>query len=203
MEILYYPYWNIAFIPGVFMFCVGIVLLLLALADPLKENSTTPFIASFYSYFQKVEPGLIVGRIIIVLVLHVILCPLSILNVYYFNPSFILIIFQLSTIAYNLIKKPTETLYCIPLIILQFIVLMIHLEILELNFCGLNKFTKRNIIIRGKDDFFAEGRDSVMDGEGVIDIDKQYYIKDSKDKEISTELAEQFNCEECFSFNIN
>ena len=73
---------------------------------------------------------------------------------------------------------------------------MIHLEILELNFCGLNKFTKRNIIIRGKDDFFAEGRDSVMDGEGVIDIDKQYYIKDSKDKEISTELAEKFSSEE-------
>ena len=203
MEILYYPYWNIAFIPGLFIFGAATVLLLLTFADPLKENSTTPFIASFYSYFKEVKPGIIVGRIIIVLVLHVILCPLSILNVYYFNPSFILIIFQLSTIAYNLIKKPTETLYCIPLIILQFIVLMIHLEILELNFCGLNKFTKRNIIIRGKDDFFAEGRDSVMDGEGVIDIDKQYYIKDSKDKEISTELAEHFNCEECFSFNIN
>ena len=77
MEILYYPYWNIAFIPGLFIFGAATVLLLLTFADPLKENSTTPFIASFYSYFQEVEPGIIVGRIIIILILHVILCPLK------------------------------------------------------------------------------------------------------------------------------
>jgi len=200
MEKIYYPYWNIAFIPGVFIFCVGTILLIYILADPLKENSTISIIASFYLYFQEAEPGKTVGRIIIELILHIILCPLSILNVYYFNPSFILIIFQLSTIANNLIKKPTETLYCIPLIILQFIVLMIHLEILELNFCGLNKYTKRNIINRGKEDVLSEGRDTVMDDKGALAIDKDYYIKE-KDKEISTELAEKFSSEECFSFN--
>ena len=83
---------------------------------------------------------------------------------------------------------------------------MIHLEILELNFCGLNKYTKRNIIYRGQDDILAEGRDSVMDGEGVIDIDKNYYIKGSKNKEITTELVEKYNPEECLLYkndNIN
>jgi hypothetical protein len=51
MERLFYPYWNIAFIPGFFMFCFGTVFLLLALINPDKENSTTNFISSFYKSF--------------------------------------------------------------------------------------------------------------------------------------------------------
>ena len=45
-----------------------------------------------------------------------------------------------------------------------------------------------------------------MDGEGVIDIDKNYYIKGSKNKEITTELVEKYNPEECLLYkndNIN
>ena len=103
-------------------------------------------------------------------------------------------------------EKSSDRLYCIVFYFIQFIALMIHLEILELNFCGLNKYTKRNIIYRGQDDILAEGRDSVMDGEGVIDIDKNYYIKGSKNKEITTELVEKYNPEECLLYkndNIN
>jgi len=110
------------------------------LVDPLKEKSRRSFIVSFYLYFQEVETGYIIGKIIIVLFLNIILCPLSILIVFYFSPAFILIIFQLSAIIDNLTQKPKESLYCIPLYICQFIALLIHLEILELNFCGLNTF---------------------------------------------------------------
>ena len=67
-----------------------------------------------------------------------------------FNPSFILIIFQLSSITDSLIKKPAEKSYCIVFYILQFFALMIHLEIIELNFFGLNNNTKRNVELRGK-----------------------------------------------------
>ena len=99
----------------------------------------------------------------------------SILNVYYFSPTFILIIFQISAITDNLTKKPKESLYCIPLYICQFIALLIHLEILELNFCGLNKYTKKNINLRGINDLLDEGRDSVLETEN-IDINKDYAI---------------------------
>ena len=178
MEILFYPYWNIAFVPGVFVFCLASGLLLFALIDSKRENSSTPFIASFYSYFVDIDTGIIIGKVLLVLILHVIMCPLSILNVYYFNPSFILIIFQLSSITDSLIKKPAEKSYCIVFYILQFFALMIHLEIIELNFCGLNKNTKRNVELRGILDISKERKDSSVEFNN-IDINKDYYIENN------------------------
>ena len=157
------------------MFCLATFFLILALTDPLKDQSSTGFISTFYKYFMDVDTGIIIGKIIIVLILHIILCPLSILIVFYFSPAFILIIFQLSAIIDNLTQKPKESLYCIPLYICQFIALLIHLEILELNFCGLNKYTKKNINLRGINDLLDEGRDSVLETEN-IDINKDYAI---------------------------
>ena len=52
MEKLYYPYWNIAFIPGIVMIFISSSLLLMALIDSKQENSTTSFIASFYYTFN-------------------------------------------------------------------------------------------------------------------------------------------------------
>ena len=46
---------------------------------------------------------------------------------------------------------------------MQIFALLIYLEILELNFCGLNKNTKRNIDLRAKEDLLDEGRDSTLD----------------------------------------
>ena len=95
MEVLFYPYWNIAFIPGVFMFVLASVLLILALVAPDKENTEMDFVIIFYKYFRENDAGIIIGKVIIVFILHVIMCPLSILILYYFSPNFILIIFQL------------------------------------------------------------------------------------------------------------
>ena len=190
MERLFYPYWNIAFVPGFFMFCFGTVFLLLALINPDKENSKTAFISSFYKYFQDESTGLIIGRLVLVFILHVIMCPLSILIIFYFSPEFILIIFQLSSFIKNIIINPTEKLYCIVFYIILFIALMIHLEILELNFCGLNKYTKRNIDLRGLEDVLGEGRDSTV-GTNAIDINKDYLILKEDKNENGVEMYEQ------------
>ena len=52
---------------------------------------------------------------------------------------------------------------------------MIHLEIIELNFWGLNDNTKKNINMRGLDDILGEGRDSTA-GLNSIDINPDYKI---------------------------
>ena len=184
METLYYPYWNIAFIPGIFIFALATTLLMISLIDKRKLNSSLDFVRNFYLYYQ-LNGWIIFGKIILVVVIHIILCPLTILTIYYYSPNFILIIFQISTIVYNLIHHTKESLYCIPIFIFQFLVLMIHLEILELNFSGLNKYTKRNIELRGLIDSFAEGRDSTA-GTDKIDINKDYLIDEK-----TTEMEEQ------------
>ena len=185
MEKLYYPYWNIAFIPGIVMLSISGSLLIMALIDSNKENSTTSFIASFYSFYRESDTGLIIGKLIIDFVIHIILCPLSILVIFYFTPNFILIIFQLTRITKNLIDNSVDKLFCIVFYLIQFFALMIHLEILELNFCGLNKYTKRNIDRRGADDVLCQGRDSTA---GLkIDVNKDYFIDGMIGVEMSCE----------------
>ena len=113
MEVLFYQYWNNAFIPGIFLFCLACVLLILCFVAPDKENTEMDFVIIFYKYFRENDAGIIIGKVIIVFILHVIMCPLSILVIYYFSPNFILIIFQLSSITKSLMNNSKEKLYCI------------------------------------------------------------------------------------------
>ena len=70
---------------------------------------------------------------------------------------------------------------------MQIFALLIYLEILELNFCGLNKNTKRNIDLRAKEDLLDEGRDSTLDI-NFIDIDNDYGIEIPEKNENENEL---------------
>jgi len=190
METLYYPYWNIAFIPGIFIFALATTLLTIALIDKRQTSSSLDFVRNFYSYYRELNGWIIFGKIILVVVINMILCPLTILIIYYYSPNFILIIFQISTIVYSLIQNPKGSAYCIPLYAVQFLALMIHLEILELNFCGLNKYTKRNIELRGLLDSIDEGRDSSV-GLDKIDINKDYFIEGNQKEEKTIEMLEK------------
>ena len=176
MEKYFYPYWNIGFVPGAVCFIISTGILITILIDKDKEDSQTRFISSFYKYFSEIDTVMIIVRIIVVFILHFIVCPLTVLIIFYFSPNFILIISQFSRIFHNIFDNPPEKLFCIIFYIIQIFFMMIHLEILELNFCGLNKYTKRNIDLRGIEDVLNEGRDSTV-GLNVIYIDKDYCIK--------------------------
>ena len=79
----------------------------------------------------------------------------QILTLYYFTPTHILISYEISKI-FKIFKnyKENSELSILPIIlfIFEFFCLLIYLEIIELNFCGLNKNVKRNISIRGNDE---------------------------------------------------
>ena len=94
-----------------------------------------------------------------------------------------------------LIDEDPEKFYCLIFFFLQFISLLIYLEIIELNFCNLNKNTKRNIELRGIEDFSGDnGRDSTVE-EGKLDINPDYYLKfgenDNNQKETNIEMLPQ------------
>ena len=193
MEKYYYPYWNIAFVPGVMMFILSSILFIVVITNPDKENCKFPFISSFYKFFTSNDLGLSIGKIVVVFVIHFIMCPLTILKVYYFSPNIILIIFQFSRITKNIIsniKNSPDKLYCIVFYVIQFFALMVHLEIIELNFLGLNKYTKRNIDLRGVDDITLERQDSMLD-HGSVDINKNYKIDSLENNDNSFEMKEK------------
>ena len=178
MEILFYPYWKISFCIGICVSFTATLLLIYVLTDPDKADSKIPTIADFYLYFTEVHPGLIIGKQLIIIVLYLISFSLTMLNIYYFNPNYILISYHIAKVVNNiidLIKGEPEKLYSLIFFVLQFLSLMIYLEIIELNFCKMNENTKRNINLRGLLD---------MDGESdrkstIIDINKDYYIDTS------------------------
>ena len=92
MEVLYYPYWKISLCIGIPLFIISNALLIYVLVDKDKADSEIGMISDFYLYFKEVHPGLIIGKILLVIILYFINFSLSILNIYYFNPNFILAI---------------------------------------------------------------------------------------------------------------
>ena len=69
--------------------------------------------------------------------------------------------------------------------------MMIYLEILELNFCGLNKNTRRNIHLRSEIDLLLEHRETIYE-DNNIDINKNYILEleDLTNENIKTEDEE-------------
>ena len=169
MEKFYYPYWNMAFVPGIILLVLSVMLIIFGSLPFFKIKYF-----SIISYFEN-GIGESIAKLILILILHIIMSPLTILIIFYFSPNFILIVFLFTCITKNLIEKPYK-LYCIPFYFFQIFALFIHLEILELNFCGLNKNTKRNINLRAKEDFLDEDMDSSVDI-NYIEIENNYGIE--------------------------
>ena len=177
MEKLFYPYWRISFTIGVSLFLFSTGYLIYVLVEKDKTNPLIIDSKMFYSYFSNKDVGLKVGRQILTFIFSIISSILYILNIYYFNPNYILISFQFSKFVDVLINETTSIRYfCIIFFIIQLFFLMIYLEILEFNFCNLNKNTKRNIEFRSIiESSGRSGRDSFVES-GNIDINKDYAI---------------------------
>ena len=84
--------------------------------------------------------------------------------------------------------------YCIIFFIFQLFFLMTYLEILEFNFCNLNKNTKKNIEFRSIIESSGEsGRDSSVNLRS-IDINDDYSIVSSdNDIELSPQIDNEVN----------
>ena len=187
MEKLYYPYWNVSFFPGIMLFFSETILLIIILVNSDKENSSIYFVSQFYLYFNRENIGLKIGKIIIIFLIYIIIQPLIILILFYFRPNFLLIILQLSYITQNLMDISANKLYCIIFYIIQFFALMLHLEILELNLCGLNENTRKNISIRSVIDILDDDCDSSA-GNNIVDINNEYSIDIREKNEKNNEM---------------
>ena len=179
MEKLYYPYWNIAFVPGLIFFPITLVLFIIQLRfyyDRSLEDNLTNFI---------------IFKIVLPLIFNVIMSPLTILIVYYFPPDYILIITLLESIFRTIkvcIKREEFNALFILLHIIQILAMLIYLEIFELNFCGLNKNTRRNIYLRGETDSSSSLRDTISKDDNTdIDMNSFLELEEKKNEDNKTE----------------
>ena len=131
----YHYYWNIVFSLGTMKIVIIFILFFLSYQSLLDSLKTIPLGISIATFFLE-------------FILYFIYYLLEILSIFYLSPEYILIA-QIAAKIVNILEKGNDNKYfCIIFFILQYFSLMIYLEIIELNFCNLNKNTKRNIKLR-------------------------------------------------------
>ena len=74
-------------------------------------------------------------------------------------------------------KHKTNLFFLIPAFFL-IISILFYLEILEFNFCNLNKNTKRNIMLREEEEMLLRNNTNVSE----IEIDKDLIVKNTEEK---------------------
>ena len=182
MEKLYYPYWNVVLVPGIILFVLNTTILIFILF--VGKDSDISLATGFYNYFNDVEPGIIIGKFILNVILNFLLSTFTILTLFNFTPDYVLISVSLSKFVNFLIDYQSDRYYFIIFFILQFFCLLLYLEIIELNFCNLNKNTRRNIQIRGDEDLSGEN-ESDSQRSSLVEIAPGYLLdQENKDDNI-------------------
>ena len=145
MEFLFHSFWGISLTLGLInLICFSIMLIIFLIKG--KENSIKEenlMAMAFYKYFEEVDTGIIIVKHILNLILNFALNLLRTLTIVNLTPDYVLISFTISRIF--MIVLESKQYECLALFPIQFITLMFYLELIELNFFGLNKNTKRNI----------------------------------------------------------
>ena len=154
------PYEVCLFI-GIYTFCFYLFSLILSSNIPCKHNfcflkdekKNLKYFDNFKIYYDKINFKEIILILIEIIILGLINI-LTILTIKYFTPFHCVIIFVIGRILLTFEKffegtKLYDIIYIIILILILFSVL-VYIEIIVLNFCGIQKYTKDNIEKRGE-----------------------------------------------------
>ena len=185
IEKLYFSPWTICSVNGAALFTVNSLTFFYVLSKGKNNlDNELPFIKDFYEYFNKIKLSIIISNFLVSLILQFIFNVFKFLTIYYFSINHILISYSLSKMANILIAHDSnKEFYCIILFIVQFLLLMIYLEVIELHFCGLDKNTKKNIQIREREEMdFGHFERNDSFNENSLEISPGYMI--TKDYDI-------------------
>ena len=173
----YHSYWNILFFFGLFSFIIySIELIIIIIKDP---NDNPIFITIRIGETKYIILIFFLDAIFYNFLRILITC----LILQYFSANHLLVSFALNNLVnFTIICSSNEYKYyfffLIPAVF-QITSLLFFLEILEFNFCNLNKNTKRNIMLREENEMVS--RDSKASD---IEIDIDLIIKVPQDKEV-------------------
>ena len=205
----YHQYWNILFFIGIMVLFFDIITIIEILI--LKDGKgILSYIDDFMQYFKDVSIEIIIIKFILNIILQFISNILEILTIFYLTPEYILIAQNLSKIyliiymfIYNKNYEFEKYQYCYLIFyVLQIFSLMIYLEIIELNFCKLNKNTRRNIKLRINDDLieridsFINNDSFEQDGGYIVrNTDNNFSIEDNIKIELNQIIDNQNSSE--------
>ena len=172
----YHSYWNILFFIGLFYFIMDIIdFLIIIIKDPYNN--------SVFKTLRTAEAKYLILNIFLEGILGYYLRILIILLIVdYFSYHHVLISHVLYRIVTNFInifinydENKNHLFFLIP-VVFQILSLLFFLEILEFNFCKLNRNTKRNIMLREEDDMLFRTNTNMSE----IEVDNDLIIKNQK-----------------------
>jgi len=177
LEKKYYRFTDILFIMGIIDKVLSSLSLGIVLIEQ-KVRSTYKMFFLFYEYYKAHGTWIMTSIFLVGLIpkgLIIYLTELKIVDV--LGPNFVYFAYQISKMPSTIISIKGNIKWVILLLeILQILFCLFYLEILEYNFCSLNKNTKKSIAEREYNQSIIEINDEDDDDE--IDI-KGYDIKDS------------------------
>ena len=187
----FHSYWNILFFFGLYYFIIyGIEFMIIIIKDPNNN--------SIFNDIRNAEIRYIILNFLLdSFLLDFFKMLLTLLILEYFSLNHVLISHVLYYIVFNFINcvsdfnKYKNYLYFIIPAFFQILSILFFVEILEFNFCNLNKNTKRNIILREEEDMLLSNRNQ-SDIESDIEIDKDLLIKNPQEKK-DLELCDIIN----------
>ena len=181
MDYKYKQYWNILLAIGLIYFLSGFIEFIIQLI--LNKSQVLEMLKY---YFTNTGVGYIILRFFVEFIFggffrEMIKCVI----IKNFSPDYILIGNQAGLIFIDIYLIDEKYQYSsILLFILLIFSLLFYLEILEYNFCDLNKNTKRNIQIRAESENFID--DTIDD---KIELSAGYIVKESEENN-SNEIIE-------------
>ena len=172
----YHSYWNVLFFFGLFIFIVYTTEFIIKIK---KEPNTI---------FKVIENGktkyIILNFLLDAIVHEYLRMLLTLLILEYFSFNHVFISHLLYRIVIGFIQSITNfdsyknyLFFLIPAFF-QVFSLLFYLEILEFNFCNLNRNTKRNIMLREEEEMLLRNNTNLSD----IEIDKDLIIKNPQEK---------------------
>ena len=206
IEFKYYFYLDILYIFGIFCFFWNSVSLCIYILVS-KLNRTNTIFFEFYDYYNTKGVGYVIFRFFFGLIITGFISDiLEFIILDKLTPNYIIILYEMAKIPLNIktfIEKDynnhgkLKVLVLIAILVLsifQAITFLFYLEIFELNFCSLNKNTKKNIEERMLSIDNMNIGNVAADNESDIVI-KGYIVKDDIKKNIEMTYAEKNNLE--------
>ena len=174
MDKIFYHYSEIMLYYGLFSLIIKILIYSGFIIYEYKNNiegiaqkvktyftETNVFVIIFFEFFYMIIDGIIYWVLLILIL-------------YYLRPNYLIIDDQITNYTdYIIFGDDKNRFYTLIPFVLQILLMIFYFEILEFNYCGLNKNTAKNIQIREE----RESEDRNSDA-SLIELNSQYYLKD-------------------------
>ena len=194
IEFKFYYFMDVLLVEGIIHLSLTLVsFFILLLFQNLNDSKTT--FTEFAEYYEEFG----IGKMLLCFFINLIFngfCIgfLDFLIVNELSPNYVIIAFELSKIPASIIENEgSHRWFILILSIFQIVFLLFYLEILEFNFCSLNKNTKRNIVEREQSQNMIDEEEHIRQESEII-IKGYLVSKDNPNQdEKMFELFEQTN----------